>query len=339
MIIPPETIQPLDISGISRNLLLDMYYRMLLAREFEEKLYYLFLTRPMPGTMHQATGQEAVAVGVMSALQPNDYITSTHRGHAHCIAKGVPVDNMMAEMFAKRTGSCRGMGGSMHLCDFSRGMLGAFAIVGAGIPVAVGAALSSYIQRSGKVAVAFFGDGAINKGVFHESANMAALWKLPVIFVCENNQYALSMTIERSSAVTNLASRACAYGMPGIQVDGNDVVAVYRSAMSAVERARSGEGPTLLECKTYRIRGHARFESSHYRPAEEVEAWKKVDPIQRLRQALIQDQVAFETELTSIENRVDEEIERAIAFAEQSKDVQPNDYLPYITLEVDHEVA
>lgn len=336
MISPPETIPPLDLSGLHRDLLLEMYYRMLLAREFEEKLYYLFLTRPMPGTMHQATGQEAVAVGVVSALQAGDYITSTHRGHAHCIAKGVPVNEMMAEMFAKRTGSCRGMGGSMHLCDFSRGMLGAFAIVGAGIPIAVGAALSSYVQRLGKVAVAFFGDGAINKGAFHEAANMAALWKLPVIFVCENNQYALSMTVERSSAVTTLASRAAAYGMPGVKVDGNDVTAVYRSAMSAVERARSGLGPTLIECVTYRIRGHARFESSHYRPAEEVEAWKKTDPIQRLRQALIENQLASETELAAIERRVDEEMEQAIAFAEQSEDVQPDDYLPYITMEMNH---
>ncbi len=336
MISPPETIPPIDIGGLHRDLLLEMYYRMLLAREFEEKLYYLFLTRPMPGTMHQATGQEAVAVGVVSALQPGDYITSTHRGHAHCIAKGVPVNEMMAEMFAKRTGSCHGMGGSMHLCDFSRGMLGAFAIVGAGIPIAVGAALSAYVQRSGKVAVAFFGDGAINKGAFHEAANMATLWKLPVIFVCENNQYALSMTVERSSAVTNLASRAVAYGMPGIQVDGNDVTAVYRSALNAVERARSGQGPTLLECITYRIRGHARFESSHYRPAEEVETWKKTDPIQRLRQALIENQLTSEAELASIEDRVEEEMEQAVAFAEQSEDVQPDDYLPYITMEINH---
>ncbi|MEJ5203054.1 MAG: thiamine pyrophosphate-dependent dehydrogenase E1 component subunit alpha [Anaerolineales bacterium] len=336
MISPPETIPPIDIGGLHRDLLLEMYYRMFLAREFEEKLYYLFLTRPMPGTMHQATGQEAVAVGVVSALQPGDYITSTHRGHAHCIAKGVPVNEMMAEMFAKRTGSCHGMGGSMHLCDFSRGMLGAFAIVGAGIPIAVGAALSAYVQRSGKVAVAFFGDGAINKGAFHEAANMAALWKLPVIFVCENNQYALSMTVERSSAVTNLASRAVAYGMPGIQVDGNDVTAVYRSALNAVERARSGQGPTLLECITYRIRGHARFESSHYRPAEEVETWKKTDPIQRLRQALIENQLTSEAELASIEDRVEEEMEQAVAFAEQSEDVQLDDYLPYITMEMNH---
>jgi len=334
MLTPPETIPSLDLSGLSKELLIKMYRRMVLAREFEEKLYYLFLTRPMPGTMHQATGQEAVAVGVISALQPGDYITSTHRGHAHCIAKDVPVNEMMAEMFAKRTGSCRGMGGSMHLCDFSRGMLGAFAIVGAGIPIAVGAALSAYVQRTGKVAVTFFGDGAINKGVFHEAANMAALWKLPVIFVCENNQYALSMTVERSSAVTDLASRATAYGMPGVRVDGNDVVAVYRQALSAVERARSGEGPTLLECVTYRLRGHARFESSHYRSAEEVEAWRKMDPIQRLRQALLESHLASETELTSLEKQVEEEIELAVSFAEQSEDTQPEDYLPYITLEV-----
>ncbi len=339
MIIPPESIPPVDISGIDRELVIEMYYRMLLAREFEEKLYYLFLTRPMPGTMHQATGQEAVAVGVVSALQPDDTITSTHRGHAHCIAKGVPVNEMMAEMFAKRTGSCRGMGGSMHLSDFSRGMLGAFAIVGAGIPIAVGAALSAHVRCSGQVSVAFFGDGAMNKGVFHEAANMASLWKLPVIFVCENNQYALSMTVERSSAVHDLSARAAAYGMPGVRVDGNDVTAVYRATRKATERARNGQGPTLLECITYRLRGHARFESSHYRPSEEVEAWKRVDPIQRLRHALLAAQFISESELEAIHIRVENEIEAAVTFAEQSEDAQPEDYLACITKEETHASA
>jgi pyruvate dehydrogenase E1 component alpha subunit len=327
-------LAPLDLTGLDRDLLLNMYRRMLEAHEFEEKLYYLFLTRNMPGTMHQATGQEAVAVGVISALRPDDYVTSTHRGHAHCIAKGVPLNRMMAEMFAKRTGSCRGMGGSMHLCDFSRGMLGAFGIVGAGIPIATGAALSALVRKSGQVAVSFFGDGAANGGVFHESLNMAALWKLPVVFVCENNQYALSMRVERSSAVPNIAARACAYNMPGERVDGNDVAAVYRAARAAVERARSGSGPTLLECLTYRIRGHVRFESAHYRSQEEVEAWKKRDPILRFKEALLREMVASELELEAIQQQVEKDIEAAVDYAEASEDVQPEDFWQYVTAEV-----
>jgi len=332
--LPP--ICEFDFSGLDTDLLLSMYRRMLQAREFEEQLYYLFLTRPMPGTMHQATGQEAVAVGVSSALQISDYVTSTHRGHAHCIAKGVPINEMMAEMFAKRTGSCKGMGGSMHLCDFSKGMLGAFGIVGSGIPIAAGAALSALVRESGQVAVSFFGDGAMNEGVFHETLNMASLWKLPVLFVCENNQYALSMSVTESSAVSNLAERSCAYAIPGVRVDGNNVVAVYREAQKAVARARAGEGPTLLECVTYRIRGHARFEASSYRNAGEVEAWKKLDPIIRFREAMLQSYQVTQSQLDRISNEVDLEIKDAIAYAESGPEVNPEDYLLYVTDEANH---
>ena len=332
--LPP--ICEFDFSGLDTDLLLSMYRRMLQAREFEEQLYYLFLTRPMPGTMHQATGQEAVAVGVSSALQISDYVTSTHRGHAHCIAKGVPINEMMAEMFAKRTGSCKGMGGSMHLCDFSKGMLGAFGIVGSGIPIAAGAALSALVRESGQVAVSFFGDGAMNEGVFHETLNMASLWKLPVLFVCENNQYALSMSVTESSAVSNLAERSCAYAIPGVRVDGNNVVAVYREAQKAVARARAGEGPTLLECVTYRIRGHARFEASSYRDAGEVEAWKKLDPIIRFREAMLQSYQVTQSQLDRISNEVDLEIKDAIAYAESGPEVNPEDYLLYVTDEANH---
>jgi TPP-dependent pyruvate/acetoin dehydrogenase alpha subunit len=331
-----ENIPRIDLNGLDRTLLLDMFYRMSLAREFEEKLYYLFLTRSMPGTMHQATGQEAVAVGVACALRPEDYITSTHRGHAHCVAKGVPVNEMMAEMFAKRNGSCKGMGGSMHLSDFSKGMLGAFGIVAAGIPIAAGAALSARVRHSGQVAAAFFGDGAINEGVFHETMNMAALWKLPLILVCENNQYALSMKVEDSSAVPELYRRGSAYGIPGVRVDGNDAPAVYREVLQAAERARAGDGPTLLECLTYRMRGHARFEAANYRDPVEVEAWKQLDPIQRLRQALLEEGTASEKELDDLYQRAEQEIEAAIAFAEASEDVSAEDYEAFI---LDEEVA
>ena len=329
----PNHLTPFDFTGLEREQLLGMYRRMLQAREFEEQLYFLFLSRPMPGTMHQATGQEAVAVGVVSALRPDDYVTSTHRGHAHCVAKGVSLDAMMAEMFAKRTGSCKGMGGSMHLCDFSRGMLGAFGIVGAGIPIAAGAALSAVVRGTGQVAVSFFGDGATNEGIFHETLNMASLWKLPALFVIENNQYALSMRVAESSAQPNLAGRAAAYAMPGVQVDGNNVVAVYRAAQAAAERARSGGGPTLLECMTYRIRGHARFEASGYRDPAEVETWKQLDPITRLGDALQADGLATTAELEQIQGEVRAELEAAIAFAEASPDAEAGDYLQYITAE------
>jgi len=327
---------PFDFAGLDRPLLLGMYRRMHQAREFEEQLYYLFLSRPMPGTMHQATGQEAVAVGVVSALATDDYVTSTHRGHAHCVAKGVRLDEMMAEMFAKRTGSCRGMGGSMHLCDFSRGMLGAFGIVGAGIPIAAGAALSARVRGTQQVAVSFFGDGATNEGVFHETLNMASLWKLPVVFVIENNQYALSMRVAESSAMPHLAGRAVAYAMPGEQVDGNNVVAVYRAAQAAVDRARRGEGPTLLECITYRFRGHARFEASGYRNPAEVESWKQLDPITRLGEALLADGIASVAQLDQIAAEVRAELESAIAFAEASPDAEAGDYLQYITAEASY---
>lgn len=327
---PEDVITPLELGGLDVTLLRTLYLRMVRAREFEEQLYYLFLTTKMPGTMHQATGQEAVAVGVASALNPDDYVTSTHRGHAHCIAKDVPLNLMMAEMFAKRNGVCKGMGGSMHLCDFSKGMLGAFGIVGAGIPIATGAALSSVIRDSSQVAVSFFGDGAINEGVFHESLNMASLWKLPVVYIVENNQYALSMPNELVSAVTDLSTRGCSYNIPGQTVDGNNVAAVYKAARQAVERARSGEGPFLLECITYRMRGHARFEPAEYRPKEEVETWKKYDPIVRFKEAAISSGVLSEKDLTVIEEQVEKEIEAAVEFAQAGEDVEAKDYQQYV---------
>ena len=327
---PEDVISPFDISGLKKPLLKKMFLRMVRAREFEEKLYFLFLTTQMPGTMHQATGQEAVAVGVVSALNADDYVTSTHRGHGHCIAKDVPLDLMMAEMFAKRNGVCKGMGGSMHLCDFSRGMLGAFGIVGAGIPIATGAALSSVVRGTEQVAVSFFGDGAINEGVFHEALNMASLWKLPVVYVIENNQYALSMPNELVSAVTNLSSRGCGYNIPGETVDGNNVTAVYRAAKRSVDRARDGKGPFLLECITYRVRGHARFEPANYRQKEEVEEWKKFDPILRFKNAALESGRLSEGEMKEIEVQVNKEIEKAVEFAKAGEEVGAEDYLQFI---------
>lgn len=327
---PEDVVTPLDFSGMDQTLLKTLYLRMVRAREFEERLYYLFLTTKMPGTMHQATGQEAVAVGVASTLNMDDYVTSTHRGHAHCIAKDVPLNLMMAEMFAKRNGVCKGMGGSMHLCDYSKGMLGAFGIVGAGIPIASGAALSALVRGTQQVAVSFFGDGAINEGVFHESLNMASLWKLPVVYVVENNQYALSMPNELVSAVTDLATRGCGYNVPGQTVDGNNVTAVYKAASQAVGRARSGEGPFLLECVTYRMRGHARFEPAEYRDKDEVELWKQYDPILRFKEAVVAAGLLTEKDLTAIDEQVESEIDAAIEFAQAGEDVGAEDYKQYI---------
>ncbi len=327
---PKEVVVPLKFKGFEKNILKKMYLRMVRAREFEEQLYYLFLTTEMPGTMHQATGQEATAVGVVSALNPDDYVTSTHRGHAHCIAKDVPLNAMMAEMFAKRNGICKGMGGSMHLCDFSKNMLGAFGIVGSGIPIATGAALSSKVRQSGQIAVCFFGDGAINEGVFHESLNMASLWNLPIVYIIENNQYALSMPNELSSAVTDLSSRGCGYDIPGKSVDGNNVLAVYKATKKAAKRAREGKGPFLLECITYRQRGHARFEPASYRNKDEEELWKQYDPLDRFRTAALEQEALSERELEAIEAQVEKEMKDAIEFAKSGEEVGEKDYVEFI---------
>ncbi|MDH5441859.1 MAG: thiamine pyrophosphate-dependent dehydrogenase E1 component subunit alpha, partial [Candidatus Bathyarchaeota archaeon] len=248
---------------------------MLEIRRFEEKVWDLFGRNLIPGTLHLYIGEEATAVGVCVNLRVDDYITSTHRGHGHCIAKEARLEPMMAELLGKKTGYCKGKGGSMHVADASVGILGATAVVGSGIPIAVGAGLSCKMRKTDQVVACFFGDGASNNGTFHESLNMAAIWKLPIVFVCENNLYAMGTRISNVTAIDNIAQRAIAYGMPGVTVDGNDAVAVFQAARGAVERARKGEGPTLLECQTYRHKGHSRFDPATYRPQEEVEEWMK----------------------------------------------------------------
>jgi len=321
---------------------LGLYRKMVEIRRFEEKLYHLFSTRDMPGSMHQYNGQEAVAVGVCAHLSPSDYITSTHRGHGHCIAKGADIRAVMAEMFAKSTGCCRGMGGSMHIADFSVGMLGANGIVAAGIPIAVGAGLTCQVQGKGRVSVAFFGDGAANEGAFHEAVNLAAVWRLPVVFVCENNVYGFSTHYRRTMLLANIADRAAAYGIPGVVVDGMDLRIVHAAAGEAVARARRGEGPTLVEAKTYRYMGHSRFEPSSYRTKEELEEWKKRDPIALFRSVLLSEADAGtraetgagagapEAEIAQVERAVDEAIEDAVRFAEQSPDPAPGDWRRFI---------
>ena len=307
-----------------------LYRQMVRIRRFEEELFNLFLKRPMPGSMHQYIGEEAVAVGVSAHLTRQDYVTSTHRGHGHCIAKGVALNAIMAEMFAKSTGCCKGMGGSMHIADFGAGMLGANGIVGAGIPIATGAAWTCQLRHPGRVSVVFFGEGAANEGAFHEGINLAAVWKLPAVFVCENNLYNFSVHYKRTMVLDDIAGRAAAYGIPGFVVDGMDLVAVYDAAREAVERARQGGGPTLMECKTYRYMGHSRFEPAGYRSKEEVAEWKKRDPIPMFRQTLISRFQASSADFEKIDFEVSREMEEAVAFAERSPDPGPEDYRKYI---------
>ena len=318
----PAEVAPAQLRGL---------YRMMVAcREFENRLYNLFLTETMPGTMHQYTGQEAVAAGICAALRPDDYITSTHRGHGHAVAKGVSFSSLMAEMFAKDTGCCRGMGGSMHLGDPAVGMLGATGIVGGGIPIATGAALSAQMRHSDQVAVCFFGEGAANEGAFHESLNEAGVWNLPVIYVCENNLYSFSVPFSQASAVTDVAARAAPYGFPGVIVDGNDVLAVYAAAREAVARARRGAGPTLIECKTYRQRGHSRFEKSNYRTDEEVAEWIKRDPIPRFFNELSEQNVLSAAEAEAIRQEILGELDEAVAFARKSPEPSPDAAMHYV---------
>jgi pyruvate dehydrogenase E1 component alpha subunit len=287
-------------------------------RAFEEKADQLFALGKVHGTMHLSIGMEATAVGAIAALRPDDYITSTHRGHGHCIAKGGDVRLMMAEFLGKETGYCRGRGGSMHIADVESGNLGATGVVGGGIPTAVGAALSVQLRKTGQVVLCFFGDGAANMGIFHESLNLAAIWKLPVVFVCENNQYAMSMPVARAFPIENIADRAAAYAMPGKVVDGNDVLAVYAAVAEAVDRARAGAGPSLIECKTYRWKGHSKSDQERYRTREEVAAWKKKDPIARFEAYLLQEGLLNEEQRQAIAKEAQERIEEAVAFAESS---------------------
>jgi len=300
---------------------------MLEIRCFEEKVYDLYGRNLVPGTIHLYAGQEAVAVGVCANLGRDDYITSTHRGHGHCIAKGARLDKIMAEILGKKTGYCKGKGGSMHIADFKVGMLGATAVVGAGIPIAAGAGLSIKLRRTAQVVACFFGEGASNQGTFHEGINMASTWALPVLFVCENNLYAMGTRQSRVMNIANVADRAAAYGIPGKAVDGNDVLAVYEVAREAVGRARRGEGPTLIECKTYRQKGHSRFDPATYRPEDEVKRWLEKDPIQRLKTRLLKDNVLTEQKAKEIEDAIAAEVEKAVEFAEKSPYPEPEEAL------------
>ena len=305
--------------------LLDLYRRMLLIRRFEERVYLLFLEGEIPGTVHQYQGQEAVAVGVCSELRLTDWITSTHRPHGHALAKGVTPRRAMAELYGRETGCCRGKGGSMHLGDPDVGMLPAIAIVGGGNTVVTGLGLAFKLRRTDQVAVCFFGEGAANEGAFHEGLNFAAVQRLPVVFVCENNLYGASTRYDTVSVLPDVATRASAYGVPGRVVDGMDVLAVREVAGAAIAAARAGKGPALLECKTYRFVGHSRSDARGYRTKEEEEAWKERDPITRLRGFLLEEGVAGEAVLAQVAGEVEAEIEDAVEFARSSPDATPEE--------------
>jgi pyruvate dehydrogenase E1 component alpha subunit len=310
--------------------MIGMYQTMLRIRRFEEKVMDMYARQLIPGITHLYIGEEAVATGVCANLKTDDYITSTHRGHGHCIAKGGELKMMMAELFGKTTGYCHGKGGSMHIANIDLGILGANGIVAAGMPIAGGAALAIKMRKGSQVVVSFFGDGACNQGAFHESLNLAAVWKLPVVFVCENNLYGISVAAKRVGSIQDYYLRKASYGIEGCKVDGNDLLAVYEAAGEAVSRAREGKGPTLIECKTYRWRGHYEGEADRtflYRPKEEIEEWMKKCPIDRFKKFLLEKKVSKETNLKKIDEQIQGEIEEAIEYAKNSPDPNPEDAL------------
>lgn len=303
------------VSAASCEQLLRLYERMLVVRRFEEQAYRFVTERKVPST-HSSIGQEATAVGICAALRPDDQILSTHRGHGHCLAKGTSAKGLMAELLGRSCGTNGGRAGSMHLIDPDVGILGANAIVGANIPMALGAAYAAACLKNDRVVVCFFGEGASSEGSCHESMNMAGLWRLPLVFVCENNAYAEHSPASVHVAVKDVASRAQGYGFPGIVVDGNDVQAVYQAAVSAVERARRGDGPTLVECKTYRMRGHFEGDPERYKPAAEKAEWATKDPLTRCRSVLSVQCSVPESEIAKVESAVESLIAEAAAFAE-----------------------
>lgn len=305
-----------------------MYERMTLIREFEERLKWLVETGVPVGAVHYYIGQEACAVGVCAALEAADWIASTHRGHGHCIAKGVDVDRMMAELYGKSTGTNRGKGGSMHITDIRVGMLGVNPIVGMGVTHAVGAALSAKVRHTRQVAATFFGEGAASIGAVHEAMNLAAIWKLPVIFVCENNGYAQSTPVEYAVVVPRISERAAAYKMPGVTVDGQDVIAVWEATAEAVERARVGGGPSLIECMTYRYYGHHQGDDTRrYRTEQEEDEARSRDCIARFRERMLSGGTLSREDMDLIDARNRQKIDQAVAFAETSPLPQPADLL------------
>jgi TPP-dependent pyruvate/acetoin dehydrogenase alpha subunit len=309
----------------TREFLLGLYGRMVMIREFEEGVKFLFLEGAMPGTIHQCQGQEATAVGVCAALKPDDFITSTFRGHGHALAKGLTVEELLFELFGASTGCCKGKGGSMHVGNMEKGMVPGIAIVGGGIPLAAGMALALKMQKRQAVVACFFGDGAVAEGAFHEGVNLAAIWNLPVLFVCENNLYGASTRVDLVMRNPRIADRGTAYGIKGEHVDGNDVLAVYEAARAAAKQCRSGNGPVLLELLTYRRTGHSRRDACHYQPKDEREAWFVRDPIERLGNVLIKGGAAQQRELDEIRAQAQRRFQSAVELARQQPLPAPDD--------------
>ncbi|MFD2044616.1 thiamine pyrophosphate-dependent dehydrogenase E1 component subunit alpha [Ornithinibacillus salinisoli] len=304
---------------ITDNKLIDLYKQMWVIRFFEEKVDEYFAKGMIHGTTHLAIGQEASAVGVCALLGVEDKITSTHRGHGHCIAKGATADKMMAELFGRTTGYCKGKGGSMHIADVDMGNLGANGIVAGGIPLAVGSALTAHMKKLNYVTVCFFGDGATNEGSFHEAVNLASIWKLPVIFVCENNQYGMSSPIKEMVNVEDIAIRSQAYGIPGVVADGNDMIEMMNVTDQAIDRARKGEGPTFIEAKTYRWKGHSKSDKNMiYRTRAEEKEWIQMDPIKRFKNDLMEAGILTGEKAEELQDVAKEEIEAAVKFSEES---------------------
>jgi TPP-dependent pyruvate/acetoin dehydrogenase alpha subunit len=306
------------MAEITKDKLLWIYERMRFIREFENRAAGLFAQGKVPGFVHLYAGEEAIAVGVCALLSDRDYITSTHRGHGHCIAKGVDIKAMMCELYGKKNGSCKGKGGSMHIADVDKGMLGANGIVGAGGPLACGAGLTAKVKGTDQVTICFFGDGAAAQGTMHESMNLASIWKLPVIFVCENNGYAQTTPSCYHCSATDIADRATSYNMPGFGVDGTDLFAVYEAAGEAIARARRGEGPTLIECKAFRYYGHFEGDNLSYFTEEERAGQKTRDPIDKFTKRVTERKLLSEAELAKIDARAKEVLDEAIQLAEQS---------------------
>lgn len=317
---------------LGAEFLLSLYRKMLEIRMFELKAQELYRRGLLPGFIHLYVGEEAVAVGVCSALKANDLIFSTHRGHGHALAKGIPPRAVLAELWGKTTGCCGGRGGSMHLFAPEYGFMGTNGVVGDSIPLATGAALSTKLRKTGQVVVSFFGDGAVNSGSFHEALNFGAVWELPILYVCENNLYATEMAFHRATKNTSVQSRAAAYKMPGLDVNGNDVVAVYEAAREAIGRARSGEGPTLIECKTYRIVGHHEGDpGTGYRTKEEVEEWKLRCPIKALREKLLEAEIVDEDTLKGIGEELTRLVEEAVEFSRSSPQPSPETVMDHVS--------
>ncbi len=324
------------LAGLDPERALRLYVTMVEIREFEDKIRFLFLEGNMPGTVHQYIGQEACATGVCAALEPHDVIASTHRPHGHALARGLSMESIAAELYGKKTGCCKGKGGSMHIGDLGLGMLPAIATVGDNIPIVAGMALAFKMRNASRVAVSFFGDGATNEGAFHEGLNCAAIYDLPAVFVCENNLYGASTSVSMVMKVKDIAERAASYGMRSLIADGMNVFDVYEKASAAISAARAGEGPTLLELKTYRYSGHSRRDPNNYMPKEEKELWKQRDPIHNCEKVLTEAGVLTEEKIASVRDEVSRKVDNAMKYAQESPLPDPRDVAEglYVSMEV-----